>query len=155
MFCARNFLVVFIVCFKCIFLKTRTEYCPRNVECSCPYLCDSEKTPPNEHRERVCVRCFTTNHDECCYRMFVVRLVQQAVVEGPVAGLLLLVLALALYLYNHKRLRTAQLMSKIPGPAALPLFGNSLQINVDHDGECNNTPSRTYAPSVGHCATPQ
>lgn len=67
--------------------------------------------------------------------MFVVRLVQQAVVEGPVAGLLLLVLAVALYLYNNKRMRTAQLMSKIPGPAALPLFGNSLQINVDHDGE--------------------
>lgn len=36
--------------------------------------------------------------------------------------------------YNSRR-RVSKLISKIPGPPALPLLGNVIELNVDHDGE--------------------
>ncbi|XP_046392776.1 cytochrome P450 4c3 isoform X2 [Ischnura elegans] len=43
--------------------------------------------------------------------------------------------AMALYVhrYRKKRARLIELMDKIPGPPALPIIGNTLQINVEHD----------------------
>ncbi|KAL7018883.1 hypothetical protein ACKWTF_010946 [Chironomus riparius] len=35
--------------------------------------------------------------------------------------------------YNRKRARMVRLINKIPGPPALPLIGNAIEINVEHD----------------------
>lgn len=36
--------------------------------------------------------------------------------------------------YNWRRAHMIKLMSKIPGPPALPIIGNTVEVNVDHDG---------------------
>ncbi|XP_046668651.1 LOW QUALITY PROTEIN: cytochrome P450 4c3-like [Homalodisca vitripennis] len=65
--------------------------------------------------------------------MYLVRLAQYALKEGPVTSLCLVVVAVALLVYNLRRMRMVQLIGKIPGPEALPIIGNCLQMNVDHD----------------------
>jgi hypothetical protein len=48
-------------------------------------------------------------------------------------GLLLLLLLRSKWL--RTRIRRNELLAQIPGPMALPLLGNTLEINVAHDGE--------------------
>lgn len=38
-------------------------------------------------------------------------------------------------LYKLKRERLVRLIDKLPGPPGLPLIGNAIEINVEHDGE--------------------
>lgn len=48
---------------------------------------------------------------------------------------LLVVLVLVLRSdWMRSRTRRNQLLARIPGPMALPLLGNTLEINVAHDG---------------------
>lgn len=37
--------------------------------------------------------------------------------------------------YNRKRAHMVRLMSKIPGPPSLPIIGNTVEVNVQHDGK--------------------
>ncbi|EDS28996.1 cytochrome P450 [Culex quinquefasciatus] len=39
----------------------------------------------------------------------------------------------AMFVYNRRRSRLVKMIEKIPGPASMPIIGNSLHINVDHD----------------------
>ncbi|XP_062538855.1 cytochrome P450 4c3-like [Armigeres subalbatus] len=52
---------------------------------------------------------------------------------SPITIILVTMIAGALYVYNKRRARLVKLIEKIPGPASMPLLGNSLHINVDHD----------------------
>ncbi|CAO1419719.1 unnamed protein product [Diamesa serratosioi] len=45
----------------------------------------------------------------------------------------ILVLSVIVIRYNRKRARLVKLIDKIPGPIALPLIGNAIEINVEHD----------------------
>lgn len=54
---------------------------------------------------------------------------------SPITIILATMIAGAIYVYNKRRARLVKLIEKIPGPASMPLLGNSLHINVDHDGE--------------------
>lgn len=54
---------------------------------------------------------------------------------SPITIILATMIAGAIYVYNKRRARLVKLIEKIPGPASMPLIGNSLHINVDHDGE--------------------
>lgn len=55
-------------------------------------------------------------------------------VNSTVAVILIL-LTTIIAIYNWKRARLYKLMSEIPGPPALPIIGNTIEINVDHDGK--------------------
>ncbi|XP_055618732.1 cytochrome P450 4c3 [Toxorhynchites rutilus septentrionalis] len=52
---------------------------------------------------------------------------------SPITLILTMMILGAVYVYNKRRARLVKLIEKIPGPASLPLLGNSLHINVDHD----------------------
>ncbi|EAT40232.1 AAEL008017-PA [Aedes aegypti] len=52
---------------------------------------------------------------------------------SPITIILATMIAGAIYVYNKRRARLVKLIEKIPGPASMPLIGNSLHINVDHD----------------------
>lgn len=54
---------------------------------------------------------------------------------SPVTLLLLTTVSCAIYVYNRRRAHIVRHIDKIPGPAGLPILGNTLHINVDHDGE--------------------
>ncbi|XP_071439899.1 cytochrome P450 4c3 [Hetaerina americana] len=41
--------------------------------------------------------------------------------------------ALFIFRYKRRRARLVELVDKIPGPPALPIIGNTLEINVEHD----------------------
>ncbi|XP_058443129.1 cytochrome P450 4c3-like [Malaya genurostris] len=52
---------------------------------------------------------------------------------SPITLILTTMIVGAVYVYNKRRARLVKLIEKIPGPASMPLLGNSLHINVDHD----------------------
>uniref|UniRef100_W8BHT3 Cytochrome P450 4c3 n=1 Tax=Ceratitis capitata TaxID=7213 RepID=W8BHT3_CERCA len=52
---------------------------------------------------------------------------------SPVTIILVGAITLFFVIYNKRRARMVQLIDKIPGPAAMPLLGNSIEMNVDHD----------------------
>jgi hypothetical protein len=50
-------------------------------------------------------------------------------------ALVLLVSVLAILCrYQRKRARMVSLINRIPGPPSLPLIGNAIELNVEHDG---------------------
>lgn len=53
---------------------------------------------------------------------------------SPVTLLLTSILIGYIVIYNLKRARLVRLIEKIPGPPSLPIVGNTIEINVDHDG---------------------
>lgn len=53
---------------------------------------------------------------------------------SPVTLILTSMLIGYIVIYNWKRARLVRLIEKIPGPPALPIVGNTIEINVDHDG---------------------
>lgn len=53
---------------------------------------------------------------------------------SPISVFLVIVVIIFLIFFNKKRARMVKLIEKIPGPAALPILGNSIEMNVDHDG---------------------
>lgn len=54
---------------------------------------------------------------------------------SPVTILFSIILTGIFVVYNSKRSRMVKLINKIPGPPALPFIGNTVECNVDHDGE--------------------
>lgn len=58
----------------------------------------------------------------------------QQYVVSPVTMLFVTVLAGFAVIYNRKRARMVRLIGKVPGPASMPIVGNAIECNVDHDG---------------------
>jgi cytochrome P450 family 4 len=56
------------------------------------------------------------------------------VLLSVVAGVVFTTVTLA---YRRRR-RVVRLIERIPGPPSLPLIGNCIELNVEHDGECVN-----------------
>lgn len=54
---------------------------------------------------------------------------------SPLTVILVSAILGAMFVYNRRRSRLVKMIEKIPGPASMPIIGNSLHINVDHDGE--------------------
>lgn len=53
---------------------------------------------------------------------------------SPITVALYAILAAIVIFYQKKRARLVRMIEKIPGPASLPIIGNTIEINVDHDG---------------------
>lgn len=52
--------------------------------------------------------------------------------------ILLIIAALGLsFLISKRRSRIVELIGRLPGPPGLPVLGNTIEINVEHDGEWN------------------
>lgn len=64
------------------------------------------------------------------------RIVQCVSFFSPLTLALYAILASIVVYYQKKRARLVKLIEKIPGPPSLPIIGNTIEINVDHDGEC-------------------
>lgn len=54
---------------------------------------------------------------------------------SPITIILFTFLFTIIVVYNKRRARLIKLIERIPGPPALPIIGNAIEINVDHDGE--------------------
>ena len=54
---------------------------------------------------------------------------------SPITILFTITLIVFVIVYNRRRSRMVNLIEKIPGPAALPIIGNAVEMNVDHDGK--------------------
>lgn len=54
---------------------------------------------------------------------------------SPITVALYAIIAAIVVFYQKKRARMVRLIDKIPGPSSLPIIGNTIEINVDHDGE--------------------
>jgi cytochrome P450 family 4 len=52
---------------------------------------------------------------------------------SPVTWLIIILSTIFIVWYNKKRSRIVHLISKIPGPPALPFIGNSIEINLEYD----------------------
>lgn len=63
------------------------------------------------------------------------RIVQCVSFFSPLTLALYAVLASIIIMYQKKRARLVKLIEKIPGPPSLPIIGNTIEINVDHDGK--------------------
>lgn len=78
------------------------------------------------------------------------RIVQCVSFFSPLTLALYTILASIIILYQKKRARLVKLIEKIPGPPSLPILGNTIEINVDHDGkfgidkECRATSKRLF-----------
>lgn len=53
---------------------------------------------------------------------------------SPVTMMFVTVLTCFVVMYNRRRARMVRLIGKVPGPAAMPIVGNAIECNVDHDG---------------------
>lgn len=53
---------------------------------------------------------------------------------SPSTLILFTVFVAYLVLFKSRRNRLEELMAKIPGPTALPIIGNTLEINIGYDG---------------------
>lgn len=53
---------------------------------------------------------------------------------SPISIVLALVIASCYVVYNYRRAHLVKLMNKIPGPPSLPIIGNTVEVNVEHDG---------------------
>ena len=54
---------------------------------------------------------------------------------SPTTIILIAAISVFLVIYNRRRSRMVRLIEKIPGPSSLPFIGNSIEMNVDHDGK--------------------
>lgn len=54
---------------------------------------------------------------------------------SPVSVLILTIAAGLCVVYNRRRSHMVRLIGKVPGPAAMPIVGNMVECNVQHDGE--------------------
>lgn len=54
---------------------------------------------------------------------------------SPVTTILLVVLAVYYIAFKLRRRRLEELIEKVPGPTALPLIGNVLEISTGFDGK--------------------
>lgn len=54
---------------------------------------------------------------------------------SPITVFLVAAIAIITVLYNRRRARLVRLIEKIPGPKAMPLLGNAVEMSVDHDGK--------------------
>lgn len=54
---------------------------------------------------------------------------------SPITIILFTFLFTIIVVYNKRRARLIKLIERIPGPPALPIIGNAIEINVDHDGK--------------------
>ncbi|XP_075217292.1 cytochrome P450 4c3 isoform X2 [Lycorma delicatula] len=52
---------------------------------------------------------------------------------SPTVVILLVIIISLIVIYNKKYARLYKLLDSIPGPSALPIIGNTIEINVDHD----------------------
>lgn len=59
-------------------------------------------------------------------------------VVSPVTMLFVTVITCFAVVYNRRRARMVRLIGKVPGPAAMPIVGNAIECNVDHDGRCGH-----------------
>jgi hypothetical protein len=64
---------------------------------------------------------------------------------SPVVVLLLAFVMVAWCRYHKSRARLVRLISRIPGPPSLPVIGNCIEINVDHDGTSLGSPRSVSA----------
>lgn len=55
---------------------------------------------------------------------------------SPVTVLFAAMLVGLCVVYNRRRAHMVRLMAKVPGPAAMPIIGNMVECNVQHDGWC-------------------
>lgn len=53
---------------------------------------------------------------------------------SPTTTIFILLVGVYYVLFKLRRKRLEQLMAKIPGPAALPIIGNTLEVNIGYDG---------------------
>lgn len=53
---------------------------------------------------------------------------------SPLTLILFTVFVAYFVLFKSRRKHLEQLMAKIPGPTALPIIGNTLEINIGYDG---------------------
>lgn len=63
------------------------------------------------------------------------RIMQGISFFSPLTLALYAIIASIVLFYQKKRARLVKLIEKIPGPPSLPIIGNTIEINVDHDGE--------------------
>lgn len=61
---------------------------------------------------------------------------------SPVTVLLMAIITGYFIVFNRKRSHMVKLMSKVPGPPAMPLIGNTIECNVEHDGKSLFNPAR-------------
>ncbi|XP_035776557.1 cytochrome P450 4c3-like [Anopheles albimanus] len=61
------------------------------------------------------------------------KLTKLSVIFSPITLLLVTAVVCAIAVYNRTRSHLVRQIDKIPGPAGLPILGNTLHINVDHD----------------------
>lgn len=54
---------------------------------------------------------------------------------SPITIIILTTIIGLIFIRNRRRSRVVKLIEKIPGPLSLPLIGNTLESNVDHDGK--------------------
>lgn len=54
---------------------------------------------------------------------------------SPVTLLLVAIITGYFIVFNRKRAHMVKLMRKVPGPPAMPLIGNTIECNVEHDGK--------------------
>jgi cytochrome P450 family 4 len=69
--------------------------------------------------------------------------------RSPLLGPLVLVLVLLVVLcrFLRSRARTVRLINRIPGPPYLPIIGNTIEMNVEHDGMASFS-TFTFNPSL-------
>ncbi|XP_055697965.1 cytochrome P450 4c3 [Phlebotomus papatasi] len=61
------------------------------------------------------------------------RMYQYLSYMSPITLLVYVLLITLILLYNKRRARFVKLIDKIPGPPGIPILGNTIEINVDHD----------------------
>ncbi|XP_055676455.1 cytochrome P450 4c3 [Lutzomyia longipalpis] len=61
------------------------------------------------------------------------RMYQYLMYLSPITLLIYVLLITLIIMYNKRRARLVKLIDKIPGPPGIPILGNTIEINVDHD----------------------
>jgi len=63
---------------------------------------------------------------------------------SPITVFLIAAVTVFVVIYNKRRSRLVKMIEKIPGPAAMPVLGNSIEMNVDHDGKFERGQRNSY-----------